>query len=208
MADKDLLITLGKVIIAAAWADGKISMEEVNCLKDILFRMPHVNSDQEMQLTAREWARLEIYIESPVEESERARLVEELRSQLRTPRDRDLVYTTLDELIKADGVVTEDELAVEQEIRQALDDVNLSLIGQLGRLFKGPIERRSEAVAHAPNREHYFEEYIRNKVYYKVQQRLHLANDAFSSISDEALRKLSLAGGLMARVANIDHIVT
>ena len=207
MSDKDLILTLGKVVIAAAWVDGEISMEEVNCLKDLLFHMPHVGNEREMQMTAQEWARLEIYVESPVGEAERARLVEELRTTLRDANDRDLVLSALDTLIQADGVVTDEELAVVEEVKQAFDDVNLGLIGQLGRLIQGPMERRSEIISHAPNREEFFEAYVRNKVYYKVRQQLQMSEADFS-VSDAELRKLSLAGGLMARVAHVDQVVT
>lgn len=207
MSNKELIMTLGKVIIAAAWADGEITFQEVNCLKDLLFRMPHIGSDQEMQLTAQEWAELEIYIDSPVDEAERARLVEELRVRLRNPQERELVLSTLDALIKADGVVTEAEQAVVTEIKQALETVDLSLIGQVSRLIQGPLQRRSQAVANAPNREAYLEDYIKNKIYYKVRRRLNLAADALNT-SESDLRKLSLAGGLMARVAHVDQVVT
>ncbi len=207
MSNNELIMTLGKVIIAAAWVDGRISMEEVNCLKDLLFRMPHVESDDEMQMTARDWARLEIYLDSPVEADERARLIEDLRVTLKSPEDKALVFSLLQTLIEADGVVTEEEKAVVEEIKLALDDLSLGLIGQLGRLIQGPIQRRTEAIANAPNREEHFEEYIRNKVYYNVRQRLNM--DATQlGIDDEDLRKLSLAGGLMARVAFVDQVIT
>jgi len=45
-------MTLAKVIIAAAWADDEVSHEEINSLKDLLFRLPH--------LEARDWSSLEI----------------------------------------------------------------------------------------------------------------------------------------------------
>jgi len=206
MSDKDIIMALAKVTIAAAWVDGKITVEEVNSLKDLLFRMPHVRSDQEMHLTAREWAELEIYIDSPVDAAERSRLVTDLQTSLHTSEDRALALAAIEDLIQADGVVTSEEEAVAAEIRAALDDVNLSIVGQLGRLIKGPVQRRTEAVADAPNREAYLEEYIKNRVYYKLRQRLGFDGDL--GIPDEDLRKLSLAGGLMARVAYVDQIVT
>lgn len=207
MPDKDVIMALAKVVIAAAWVDGKVTIEEVNSLKDLLFRMPHIGSDWEMQMSAHEWARLEIYIESPVDAAERARLIEDLRAVLRTSEDRALALSALEELIKADGVVTEEEKVVAEEIRTALESADVGLIGQLGRLIKGPVTRRTEAMADAPNREAYLEAYIKNKVYYKVRQRLNLDGEGLD-IRDSDLRKLSLAGGLMARVAFVDQEVT
>jgi uncharacterized tellurite resistance protein B-like protein len=78
---------------------------------------------------------------------------------------------------------------------------------QLSRLIRGPIQRRSQAVANAPNREQYLEDFIKNRVYYVVQQRRNLSEGTLD-IPDEELRKLSLAGGLLARVAHVDKDVT
>jgi uncharacterized tellurite resistance protein B-like protein len=55
-------------------------------------------------------------------------------------------------------------------------------------------------VADAPNREVYFEDYVRNKVYYGLQRRLE-RGEADLDLGEDELRKLSLAGGLMAQVA-------
>ena len=204
MSDKNLILTLAKVIIAAAWADGEMTLEEINSLKDLLFRLPHTGGTQ---LTGREWARLEMYIESPVGAAERARLLEQLQAALRRPKDRALALAALEDLIQADGVVTDEERAVVEEIKSAIEAVDLGMIGQLGRLMRGTVQRRSQAVANAPNREEYFEDFIKNKVYYAVQQRLNLG-EVKLDIPEADLRKLSLAGGLMARVAHVDQEVT
>jgi uncharacterized tellurite resistance protein B-like protein len=204
ISDKNLILTLAKVIIAAAWADGEMTLEEINSLKDLLFQLPRAGGTQ---LTGREWARLEMYIESPVSAAERARLVELLQAALRTPKDRALALSSLEDLIQADDVVTDEERAVVEEIRTAIEAVNLGMIGQLGRLIRGSVQRRSQAVANAPNREEYFEDFIKNKVYYAVRQRLNLG-EVDLDIPEADLRKLSLAGGLMARVAHVDREVT
>jgi uncharacterized tellurite resistance protein B-like protein len=204
MSDKNLILTLAKVIIAAAWADGEMTLEEINSLKDLLFRLPHAGGTQ---LTGREWARLEMYIESPVGAAERARLLEQLQAALRRPKDRAMALSALEDLIQADGVVTDEERAVVEEIKSAIEAVDLGMIGQLGRLMRGTVQRRSQAVANAPNREEYFEDFIKNKVYYAVQQRLNLG-EVKLDIPEADLRKLSLAGGLMARVAHVDREVT
>jgi uncharacterized tellurite resistance protein B-like protein len=204
MSDKNLILTLAKVIIAAAWADGEMTLEEINSLKELLFRLPRVGG---VQITGREWARLEMYIESPVSAAERARLVELLQAALRTPKDRALALSALEDLIQANGVVTDEERAVVEEIKAAIEAVDLGMIGQLGRLIRGTVQRRSQTVANAPNREEYFEDFIKNKVYYAVQQRLNLGQVDLD-IPEADLRKLSLAGGLMARVAHVDREVT
>jgi uncharacterized membrane protein YebE (DUF533 family) len=62
-ARKDLIMTLAKALIAAAWSDGEISLDERNCLKELLFNL--------RELTARDWASLEIYMAAPLEVEEK-----------------------------------------------------------------------------------------------------------------------------------------
>lgn len=199
MPEERLIISLAKVLIAAAWADGKISHEEINSLKDLLFRIP--------EMTANDWARLDMYIESPVNEAERANLVEELKEALRSSADRALALSYLDQLVAADGHVGDDELEVVREIKTAIEEVNTSIFGQFGRLLRGPVQRRSQAVALSLNREADFEDFVRNRVFYHVRRRLETSGDQLN-LSDDVLRKLCLAGGLMARVAFVDREFT
>ncbi len=198
MPDTNLMLTLGKVIIAAAWADGAVSNDEINSLKDLLIRLP--------DLTALQWATLDMYIETPVDAAERVRLVEELKAALRSPEDRALALAALNGLVAADGVVTKEEKRVAEEIRAALNAVDLSLFGQLSRLLKGPVARRAQA-AGAPDREARFEDFIKNKVYYEVCRRLDLGAGELH-IPEEKLRKLALAGGMMARIARVHRQIT
>lgn len=203
MSDRHLALTLAKVIIAAAWADGKLTTNEINSLKDLLFRFPHSGGGQGLELTAQEWAELDIYIHSPVGAAERTRLVEQLQNALRRPADKTLALEALEQMIQADGTVTANERAVLGEIRAAIQAVDLNIFAQLGRLISGPMQRRATV---AQTREAYLEDFIKNRVYYQVRQRLNMG-DAEVHLPEAELRKLSLAGGLMARVATIDHEV-
>ncbi len=207
MSDRTLILALAKVIIAAAWADNELTDEEQNCLKDLLYKLPESHETGNRHLNATEWARLEMYIESPVGGSERSQLVADLKAALRTSEDRELALTYLDNLIRADGIITEDEKAVVAEIRTALESVNLNIFGQFARLLRGPVERRQTAISQAPNREEFFDDFIRNKVYYAVKQRLTSENIEWA-LPETKLRRLSAIGGLMARVAHIDQTVT
>ena len=192
MSSEELIMTLAKVLIAAAWADGELTHEEVNSMKDLLYRLP--------QLSARQWASLQMYIEAPVDEAERARLVEDLRYAIQSSADRDLALETLDEMMRADGQATAGDEQVAGEIRAAIESVD---VGLLSRLVKGMTGRRSQALANAPNREDYFEDYVKNKVYYGVRRRLDLG-EAELDFGEDVLRTLSLAGGMMAQIARVN----
>lgn len=187
------------MIVAAAWADHEVSTEEINSLKDLLFRLP--------ELTGCEWATLEMYIESPVGDAERERLVEQLKSQLQSSSDKAFAKQMLEDLVSADGVITDEERSVVDSIEAEIDSVS---VGMFSRLVSGSVSRRDEALRNAPNREDHFEDYIKNKVYYGVQLRMEgdKGKPVSLEIPDSELRLLSLAGGIMARVAHVDLEVT
>jgi uncharacterized tellurite resistance protein B-like protein len=199
VTDTNMILTLGKVIIAAAWADGEVAPEEVNSLKDLLFHLPG--------LTGREWANLEMYIESPIGAAERQRLVMQLKEQISSGADKALALQALDDVVAADGVVTDEERRVVEEIKGQIEGATVGVIGALGRVIRGSMARRSEALSDAPNREAYFEDFIKNKVFYSLRRRMAEKSEQID-LPEADLRKLSLAGGLMARVAEVDKEVT
>jgi uncharacterized tellurite resistance protein B-like protein len=194
-----MIMALAKVMIAAAWTDGSVANEELNSLKDLLFHLPG--------MTAHEWAELEIYLETPVGPDERARLVGELQQALSSRKDRELAISALKDLVQADGSVSGQEKQVFDEIQSELEQISSGIFAQMGRVISGPVQRRSEAVASAPNRELYLDDFIENRIYFKLKQHLH-SDEVRLDLPDEVLRKLSLAGGLMARVAYVDREVS
>src|SRR5262245_60505062 len=109
--DKTLVEALGKVIIAVAWADGKITRDETECLRDLLFEYQHTltfsfNLGEELGselqgfyvesrspnsgLSSKQQAFFDMYTESPIEMAERERLVQELKESVSTQEDKDL----------------------------------------------------------------------------------------------------------------------
>lgn len=207
MSERKLILTLAKVIIAAAWADGEITRAEINTLTDLLSRLPYAGLKRGLQITGREWAMLKMYMDAPVSGDELARLVEELKTALHRPGDRTLAIAVLENLVQADGVVTDEERAAVEEIKSSLEAVDFGIFGQLGRLIRGPIQRHSQVLADAPNRERHLGDFISNRVYYKVRQRIS-PDETDREIPEAELRKLCLVGGLMALVAYVDQEVT
>ena len=196
MSQNTVIMPLAKVMIAAAWADGSISNEEVNCLKDLLFQLP--------EMTASDWSELEIYIDTPVGEAERGRLVADLQAAMAKRDDKELAIQMIDALAHADGELPTAEESVVDEIKSSIQDTNVNVFGGIGKLLGGSIKRRSEAVSNAPNRELYLDDYQKNRIFYSLSRRLELEQIEVD-IPETELRKLSLAGGLMARVAWVDR---
>lgn len=195
MTKSTVILPLAKVMIAAAWADGSITNEEINNLKDLLFQIP--------DMTAKDWAELDIYIDSPVGEAERARLVVNLQSSLTDRKDQELALTMIDQLAHADGEIPEEEEAVVEEIKAAIREANANRLVNIGRFLGNSVRRRSQSTQSAPNRELYLEDFQKNRIFYNISRRLEL-NESQIEIPEPELRRLSLAGGLMARVAFVD----
>ncbi len=206
MSNRNFIFTLSKVIIAAAWADGEIQHEERNSLKDLLFRLPQIGLDQGLQMTGQEWQMLEMYMHAPIDDTERQRLIEDLQVAMRTPEHKKLVIEALDQMAQADGEVTEEETAVINQIKRAINNVDTSVVSQIGKLVGFAVKRRSALAAKAPNRERFFNDFVKNRVFYAVARRLRIDQKELD-IPEDQLRMLSLAGGLMAMVAHVDNEV-
>jgi uncharacterized tellurite resistance protein B-like protein len=191
--DQTVILTLAKVLMATAWVDGELSSDEINAMKfDLLSRIPNLSTEQ--------WASVAIYMDSPVDDAERARLIQQLRAEVSTPAGKQLVFDALETLAAADGQVTDEERRVVDEVKAAVESGSAASLGRLSRLFKG---RSAPAAAPTtgPNREAYLDDYIKNRVYYVIRRRLAQAG-IVPKLSDADIRKLSLAGGMMALVAH------
>lgn len=197
--DQAVILTLAKVLVATAWADGELSNDEVNSMKrDLLTRIPNLSTQQ--------WASVAIYLDSPVDEAERTRLVQQLRSQITTPLGKQLVYDALDSLVASDGQVSAEESRIVGEIKAAIASGNSASLGKVSRLFKGRSAAQPPPLA-GPNREVYLDDFVRNRVYYVIRRRLEQGG-IVPKLSDAEIRKLSLAGGMMAVVARTNPQVT
>lgn len=195
MAQSIVINALAKVMIATAWVDGQISYEEMNSLKDLLFQLP--------EMTASDWAELDIYIETPIGEAERARLVAELEEALRTPEDKLMAISAIDEVIHADGELSASEMEIAEEIKASIQGSKIGIFSRMGKMLAS---RHTEAINDAPNRELYLDDYEKNKIFYSLSRRLELDQEKIN-VPENELRKLSLAGGLMARIAYVDREV-
>jgi len=199
MSDAGLILSLGKVLIAAAWADQELTTDEINSLKDLLFHLP--------QVYAADWNTLELYIHTPVSPAERNRVLQDFLAQLRSQKDKDLAVEALDGLIHLDTPIGEEQVDVINEIKDAIRDQQIDLWSLLVNVVSSSLIRRDEAIADAPNREEHYEDFIKNRVYYSVKRMLD-AGEVDLSFPDERLRMLCLAGGLLTRVAHVDENVS
>ena len=185
---RDLIMALAKVIIAVSWADHKLEKEEIESLKDVVH---HLGSTFDMgsQLSGHEWAQLNMYMESPVDQEELDQLVINLQKAIRTANEKELVLNALDNVVMSDGEVTAEEQAALEEIKASIEQVGTG-VARMGWLIRKSMGRRSK----------------------KARSTVRLGDIVIGAngeldMPDDELRRLVLAAGLMARVAYVDREV-
>lgn len=199
MADKRFIMDLAKLVIGAAWADGRLANEEINSLKDLLFNLE--------DLTGEDWAHLEVYMDSPVASDEREGLLQAVLDQIRSDADKDLVVTTLEKLFRADGVVTDEERSFLGEISSAVSDVDTGILSGFSKIVKKALAGRSHSYQAATQRESQIEDYVANTIYYQLKS--DSRKQGFEiDLPEPKLKKLCLAAGLLARISAVDEDIT
>src|SRR5690348_5028610 len=111
MPNTALIPALAKALISIAWADGEIHREEEITLKEVLGMLP--------QMSAQEWAAIELYLVFPTSAAERADMIAQVVSQVRSPADKAAALEAVDSRVYADGGATAAEIEVAQEVRSA-----------------------------------------------------------------------------------------
>ena len=197
-ARKDLILTLAKALIAAAWSDGEINLDERNCLKELLFNL--------RELSARDWASLEIYLAAPLEEVERAQILEGLKAAIRSPADKRLANEALGRMVKSGGQTNEEHDLIVSEIMEAIQKTSVDPLSHLGKAIRAPLRERRALLLHASTREAELENFIRNRIAFHLSRQI--IDAPVPDISDDDIQLWSAAGGLLARVAHVDRKVT
>lgn len=197
---KDMFtMDLSKLLIAAAWVDGKLQNEEINSLKDLIFSLEGINAEQ--------WAELEIYMDSPVTSQERDELLNKVLGQIKTEQDKVFIIDTLEKLVQADGIVGDKEAKVMSELKEEIVSVKTGVLATISQIIKGAINKRSDQYLSSTQRETMIGDFIKNTIYYQ------LVSDAKKkgleiNLDDQKIRKLCFAGGLMAKVAAVDSEIS
>ena len=199
MADPRFILDLGKLFIAAAWADGELSNAEVNGLKELLFQLPDISGE--------EWMELELYMASPVTAAERERLCTRVLQRMTSSADRRLVLEVLNGLIPPDAQDNHPQSAVVRQLQQDIEERSQGFLEHLQRPLRWILGFRGQHDADDLDRERRLEDFIKNTIYVQVTMELR-ARGMTLDLEDHVIRKLCLAAGLMARVAGVDHEIS
>lgn len=199
--NKQLSLILGKTLFAAAWADGKIQPQEIDCLKDIIFHLPGVDDDA--------WHELEHFMDSQIQPEERQELLSELHELVESDADRDFITHATNRVFMADGVITTEEQQAIREVsfilRKEADKIDLD---GLSDAIRESLKRRDNAIRKSlrPDEISKFGQGDRLQLLIILEERF--AEQGLElDISQQEKQRLILFGALLARVANADEEV-
>ncbi len=190
-----LAFKTARLIIALAWGDGKIDHEELNAVKELMFALP--------DLTEHEWARLDIYLDSPVNDQERNHLAGEVLNAIKTPRDKERVIDMIGSLMPTGRELNKQDRALIDDILKQVNLEETGLIKIIGGLSRKFIQFQKDADHDSETREKYLEDYIRNRFLYDLRK-----SETPPEMEDGKLRKLCCAAALMGRVAFVDENIS
>jgi len=199
MAEKSFILELGKLLIAAAWADGTLSTEEVNGLKELLFQLPDISGE--------EWIELELYMVSPVTEEERQRLLNRVLQRMTSQTDKDLAQDALRKLVLSESQGADPQIEVVKRLQEDIEQGSTGFLEHLRRPLRRILNLRGQKYSEEHDRESRLEDFIKNTIYFQVTMELRDRGITFD-LPDSDIRKLCLTAGLMARVAGIDRTIS
>jgi uncharacterized tellurite resistance protein B-like protein len=195
---KDLIMTLAKALIAAAWSDGEISLDERNCLKELLFNL--------REISAHDWATLEIYMAAPIDDEERSLILDALRGAIRSPADKRLATDALKMMVESGDQESDSGEHIVSEIIKAIQSTSVDPVSHLSKSLRAPLRQRSESMREVTSREAELEDFIRNRIAFHFRRKIQ--DLPIPEISEADIQIWSSAGGLLARVAHVDKEVT
>jgi uncharacterized tellurite resistance protein B-like protein len=174
-------VTLLKVLIAAAWADSRLSQTELNYIKTMAKRF---------NLSDADWLELEPYLEDAPSENEIKGFFQDLLSRTATSSGREEVVRHIERILNADAQISAEEHDFLEQYTFILKEA--STVELLMGRVKGLFQKRPGAALVD------LDEFIRNKIFFKLRRRI-----GTDQITPEMYR-LCLLGGLMGLVAQAD----
>lgn len=193
--DKPIALTLAKLLVAVAWADGELQDEEVQILKDLVYKIPDLSRD--------DWASVEVYMDEPITANECVQLMAKFKSLIKTDADKEYAVQALKDVVYADGHVDESERKLYELIVSEIQEASVGFDKRLEELFRGARNKRRDALNKIPRRERNIDEFLENPIFFRSFRKL--TDSGINVQMDKSeLEKLCVAGALLACVAQAD----
>ncbi|NOY84690.1 MAG: hypothetical protein GXO96_07705 [Nitrospirae bacterium] len=181
--------SLIRLFIALAWADGEISNDEMNYLKNFFFKL---------DLSGEDWAKIEMYLEEPILPEEAESLIQDFVQRLSGTKEREKVIVFLEGLVSADGVVKAEEKIFLERCTVIFRETGgaKALLGRIRGLFQDAVLKP----ASTSKRKEELQDFLHNRVLFNLRRKLE--RDKLTIEADEeALAYAALFGGLLGHVA-------
>jgi hypothetical protein len=136
----DLSLVFARVLLATAWADDDLAADEIASLRTSLRQLPAILGLPPM--TDTQWAVLEPILHAPVTADQRALWIADLRERIEDETQLNLVIAGIDRLMRADRVLTPAERQVAEEIRLALQDLDVGAAARFFRVIRRALNLR------------------------------------------------------------------
>lgn len=179
-----ILLSVGKVIIAIAWADGEIQDEEIECLRALLTELPDIPPEYIQAL--------ESLLKRPIEPTEREIILDEFTRLITRQAERNFALYWLDRILSAKG----ERHPLETQLYDNV--VNRFLTLNKDKSLLGT-EVESEQIA-SPKNAH-------EKALQDIESAFNQAREFIDKdlLSDILLRRMLMLGVLAARITLADY---
>lgn len=187
-----------KILIAAAWADDRLSPPEIRTLSYYL---------QRLRVTAEEYETLRPLLERPMSHEDARRLVQQQLGLLAGTEEQRTLVAAIEDLLASDNELHSAEEAFLRDVRKMTHDPPTAqvFVARLKTLWEG-----AAPLAPAP-RNTLVEEFVRQRLLEHFRGRIALTRarsglsiDAAPQVDDRDLYRVVIWAGLLGRVAGAD----
>jgi uncharacterized tellurite resistance protein B-like protein len=188
-----------KALIAAAWADGKLSGSEIATLSHYL---------QQLKISETEYQELQPLLENALTPEQAITVLGEQLKQLRSPEAQRVLVAAVENLLITDNQLAPEETVFLKKLRQLTSNepTPALFVSQLSEIWasapdqRTPLQQQNELVS----------KFFRRRLLEYFRARLLLARSQAgvatdSGISDRDLYRTIIWAGLLSRVAHADR---
>ena len=188
-------VCLGKLLIAAAWSDGNVNRQELNCLKSLILQMPNITFD--------DWRKLKVYLAYPITTTEQDSIVSDFVSKVYNGKHRKRALRAIIASIEADGSVTIEEKIFAKEIDSAISKGSSGLLRKIKFfLFKSSI-LAEKGWQNKSGRDRMIHEFFDNPIYFVFRKAI-LQYKLAIPHSKPSLQRICLFAGVLCWFAQLE----
>ena len=187
---KEYLMSLAKLIVLMAWADGEIHKDERRIIDSLLEEFPELGDE--------EHAILRLYMEYELGSGEQRAILNEFFALCKTKEERDFAMRLLNKVAKADGTVDERE----RKIYQFIDTET-----KKNTKFLAKLKKKQIPISATKGRERDLKSYLENPIYFLLKKKAEsIEMNEIGNLSQ--LKSLTIFAGIVSAVIQSDDDVS